>query len=604
MRLTTYQLPITCFLIAAAALITYHPAFRIGFLDGWWYLDWVSRMDLPRYAIQFLDPANITQGYRPVQGLYILVVYTLFKFNPDGYHLAHTLLHAANGVLLFAITRQLTRNWHVAMLAALLYVVSPVYAFAVFWHAVVDPISAFFYLLTIWLWTRYLEFKNTLNYALTWLAFLFALFSKEVAIFLPLMLFLIEWWFYGYSPNFRALSRRFALFVLPIIPYLALVAAVQNHGEFVGQFRFSVGPHMLISLANYLAVLAFPWLTARPTDWFAFAWLAIAALVFLFIVVRAKSARLLFLAIFAALNIAPLTGFPLDYFDTRYLYLSLMASLILFALLFHHALARYRTRVVATAAACVIALMVMGSSAMVADAASGLAEYTRQLRVPFRDISRAHPSFPNDTYLYFVYSPKTPLVDLQGLFLTRYGTELRVSGTEDTRPARLRGASNTFVYYFDDADRPREIVVDKNEPRVFVPLPLDLNAPIRLEGIEIVNPAVNRDDPLIVLLYWRATGKIEKDYTVFVHWIDAQGKAIGGVDNPPRRGSAPTSEWTLNQFVVDALVVPVEEEMRAGENYRVQIGMYYLPTLEQLSFVDAQSKPLMDSIMIEPIQVQ
>jgi hypothetical protein len=241
---------------------------------------------------------------------------------------------------------------------------------------------------------------------------------------------------------------------------------------------------------------------------------------------------------------------------------------------------------------------------MVADAASGLAEYTRQLRVPFRDISRARPTYPADSYLYFVYSPKTPLVDLQGLFLTRYGTELRVSGTEDARPARLRSAANTFVYYFDDADRPREVAVDKNEPRVSVPLPLDLTAPIRLEGLEIVNPTVTRGDPLIVLLYWRATGRIEQDYTVFAHWIDAQGKVIGNVDNPPRRGAAPTSAWKLNEFVVDALVIPVEQAMRAGENYRVQIGMYYLLTLERLAFVDAQGKPLMDSIVIEPIQVR
>ncbi len=45
--------------------------------DGWWYLQWAATMDPQRYLIQFIDPSNITQGYRPVQGLYIYLLYNL-----------------------------------------------------------------------------------------------------------------------------------------------------------------------------------------------------------------------------------------------------------------------------------------------------------------------------------------------------------------------------------------------------------------------------------------------------------------------------------------------------------------------------------------------
>ena len=108
--------------IGSAGVVAYLPGLRVGFFNGWWYLEWVSSMTLPRYLLQFLDPRNVTQGYRPVQGLYVLLEYTLFRFNADGWLFTQVLLHAANGVLLFAIVRRLAKNWRLALIAALVFV--------------------------------------------------------------------------------------------------------------------------------------------------------------------------------------------------------------------------------------------------------------------------------------------------------------------------------------------------------------------------------------------------------------------------------------------------------------------------------------------------
>ncbi|MDE3092015.1 MAG: glycosyltransferase family 39 protein, partial [Chloroflexota bacterium] len=163
------------FIIALTALVTYLPALKIQFYDGWWYLIWSATMDLPRFLIQFLDPSNITQGYRPVQGIYMYLLFHLFGFDSDGYHLAHTLLHAANSVLVFLIVARLGKRTRLAFVAAVIYAVLPNYSLAVFWHAVVDPLSGFFFLLTILLWSHYLETKRARDYAVTFVAFLLAL---------------------------------------------------------------------------------------------------------------------------------------------------------------------------------------------------------------------------------------------------------------------------------------------------------------------------------------------------------------------------------------------------------------------------------------------
>jgi hypothetical protein len=595
---------VSAFAVAAAGIVAYLPALRIGFLDGWWYLEWAAKFPFPRYLVQFLDPANITQGYRPVQGLYIYLLYHLFEFNPDGYHWAHNLLHAANGALLLLLIWRLGKRWRVAFIAALFYVTSPVSSLAVFWHAVVDPLAAFFYLLTMLLWCNYLESRRARDWAIAFAAYLFALFSKEVAFFLWGFLFLVEWWFYRVKLNWGQ-ARLYAPFVVALIPYIFLVLSVQSHGEFTGQFGFRIGPHMLGNWMPYLAVLAFPWTTELPSGAINYIWLAVVVVAYSAAMVRKRSAAMLFLAIFAALNIAPLLGFPLEFFNTRYLYFSMMVSAIVIALLFELGWQSLGKRKwFAPVASVALAGLIAQNSFVVADAASGLAEYTRQLRVPFRDIAREHPAFPEDSYLYFVYSPRTPLVDLQGLFMTRYGLGLPVSGTEEATPPNLRAHRNTFVFYFDDANRPREIVVDRDARVSASPnLPADFDVLLRLESVEAVNPNVARGDPLIVLLSWRATGAVEKDYTIFAHLLDANNRALAQYDSPPRKGAAPTSQWKIAVPVLDAIVLPVSD-VAAGSNYRLEIGLYDQTTMQRFSVLDARGQPITDKIVIEPIEIR
>lgn len=592
--------------IALVALVTYQPGLKVGFFNGWWYLEWVGSMDLPRYLIQFLDPRNVTQGYRPVQGLYVLAQYTLFHFNADGFLLSHLLFHAANSVLLFFIVRQLGRRSRVALIAALVYAVSPVYSLAVFWHAVVDPLSAFFYLLTLLLWTRYQETRRPLFWGATYVAYLFALFSKEVAVFLPLFLFLIERWFYHVRFDWRRVVRQYAPFVVVYLPYVLLELNVQSHGEFVGQFKFSVGPHMLTNLLPYLAVLAFPWTADLPADTAYYVWLAVVLVASAVVMVYKRSTLLLFLGIFAVLNIVPLVGFPLDYFNTRYLYTSTMVSAVLIAILVELGLRalRRQPRAALVLAALLVAGLVVGSSARVADAAAGLAEYTRQLRVPFRDISRQHASYPNDSYVYFVYSPATPLSEFEGLFFVRYGTAVKVDGTDTVRLPELRRHNSAFVYYFDQTGKPVEVPVEKDTNVHTSPaVPSHYEGPITLEGYDITGSTVTRGKSLVVFLSWSTAETPGHDYTVFVQLTGRNGQVIAGHDAIPGRGELPTGRWQRGRVVSDAFVLSVPADAPAGDDYRLQVGLYDPVTGKRLPMVDGNGQVTGDALVIEPFRI-
>ncbi|MBI5650573.1 MAG: hypothetical protein HZC40_09040 [Chloroflexi bacterium] len=594
--------------IAAVAFIAYQPALKIQFYDGWWYLEWVATMDVPRYAIQFLDPANITQGYRPVQGLYVLILYRLFGFNPDGYHHAHTLLHAANAILLFLIVARIgkrvsaeTRAAQIGLIAALVYAVSPVITLAVFWHAVVDPLSAFFYLLTILLWSKYLETGTRADYWLAFLAYLFALFSKEVAIFLAPILFLIEWWMYKRNVFTASTVKRFAPFLVLLIPYLYLVVSVQSHGEFSSQFGFQIGAHMLGNLMPYLAVLTLPWTNELPTEPFYFIWLIACALAYLAITLYKRNLVLLFIALVAGLNISPLTGFPLDYFNTRYLYLSLMSTAIVAALVFHALAQKFLPRrAFGIIASAIVVLAIIASSARVADAAATLSEYTRQLRVPFRDIAQKHPTFPDDAYIYFVYSPVTSVWDFKGLFFVRYGNTVKVDATDSGYPVELRSHNAAFVYYFDPTGKPIQVPVEKNLALRSAPtLPVNFESGITLASFDATGATFQRNSALVVILNWRAGAKIENEYTMFAHLVNARGEKIATSDSPPRRGALPTRAWEPNREIVDAIVLPIPVDAPLGDQYRLEIGMYDSATQQRVPITGVDH----DSIVIESFKV-
>lgn len=591
--------------IGIIGVVTYLPGLRVGFFNGWWYLEWVSSMSLPRYLIQFLDPRNVTQGYRPVQGLYVLFEYTLFHFDSNGWLFTQTLLHAANAILLFAIVGRLAKNWRPAFIAALVFVVSPVYSLAVFWHAVVDPLSVFFYLLTILLWTYYLDTRRPRDWLLAFIAFIFALFSKEIAVFLPLFLFLIDWWFFETKLDLARLIRQFSAFLLPMIVFVVLDLNVQSHGEFVGQFGFKIGPQMLSNLFPYLVVLTLPVFMEKPTALVFYVWMAATVLFYLGIMFSKRSKPLLFLGIFAILNIAPLLGFPLEYYNTRYLYTSLMATAVVIALVIEQGFKILQNRrpyvLIASAA---IALIVFASGSRVADAAAGLAEYTRVLRVPFHDISLQHPSFPADTYLYFVY-PMTPVSEFEGLFYTRYfGTDITVDGTDTGHPAELRAHNVAYVYYFDKTGRPIEIPVGQTVTTNAAPqTPAHFQVPITLEGYQVPNSVVQRGKALVVILNWSTARTLDKNYTVFSQLVDANGKTVATTDTSPKRGAAPTSTWKRGLLVVDPIIVPINQDAPVGDNYRLEVGMYDPATMQRLTVLDLNGKPLGDKVIIEPFSI-
>ncbi len=594
------------FVLVVMTLVSFQPSIRVGFIgDDWEDVAKAAQTPLGEYLRFYFDPTTQVRWYRPLYGLAVLAQYSFFRASPEGYHVVQILLHLANVLWLYRIVSRLSRRWRLAWLAAAVFAGLPALGEAVFWVAVHDPLAMFFYLAAVWFWVIFLQTDKRAYYLAALVASILALLAKEASVFLSVTLFLIDRLVVAEKISWRDLFRRYAAFVIVFFFYLLLEWRVQSTSHFTNQWGYGIGSHMVINLLHYVAVMMFPWGVDEPVRAIGF---AIAVSVLLLAGARARSRLLAFLGIQVVISIIPVTGFPAMFFYPRYVYSAAMAWGVLLALSIERVWESLGNRKLRIALASTsVGLLVLLNSAVTIQAADAKAEEARQWRVPYRDISQQHPTFPPDTYLYFVDFPYPYILrNLRGMFYLRYASNVTVwsndaewGGWDENRFANLRAHKNAWVYYLDQDKRRREIAVQPDATfQSSLAFPLDYAVPLRLEGFEVTAARLNRGDDLAVLLYWRARGYMDKDYAVFVHLIDARGEIVLRADAPPRGGRAPTSKWSPGKMIVDAHILTIPPDLPRG-TYRLEIGMYYLPTLERLVFLDANGTGLADRVAIE-----
>jgi hypothetical protein len=184
-------------LLAAVAFLLYLPS-----LDGYFLADDFGFIRL-FHARPLSDfPALFRQDWsgglwghpldeiRPVIALSYRLDSFLWGLDPLGYHLTNVTFHALSAVLVFLIARGATGgSAPLGLLAGLLFALSPTHVEAVSWIAArVDVISTTFYLASFYLFLRFREGGRWWLWGASFLAFVLALFSKEIAVTLPFLL--------------------------------------------------------------------------------------------------------------------------------------------------------------------------------------------------------------------------------------------------------------------------------------------------------------------------------------------------------------------------------------------------------------------------------
>ena len=134
-------------------------------------------------------------GYRPISNLTYFLDYYLFQAKPYGSHLINILIHCVNAVLVYWIVNQIFSSSILGIFAGLLFSLHPIQSEAV---AVMsyraDIVAAMFVLFSFYFWIKFKQggYIHKEYYGGSLTMCFFALFSKESAFMLPLMILLFD----------------------------------------------------------------------------------------------------------------------------------------------------------------------------------------------------------------------------------------------------------------------------------------------------------------------------------------------------------------------------------------------------------------------------
>jgi len=192
----------------------------------------------------------------------------IYGADAGGHHLTNVLLHVASTLLLFAVLNRMTNAmWRSAAVAAL-FAWHPLHVESVAWVAErKDVLCAFFWMLTLWFYARYVAQPSMTRYFFVFGSFVLCLMAKPMGVTLPFVLLLLDYWPMG---RFSIYDFQFTIFkklLVEKLPLLALsaiacwltlraqeIAIVSTAGLPV----FQRIPHVLAAYNHYLTATFIP----------------------------------------------------------------------------------------------------------------------------------------------------------------------------------------------------------------------------------------------------------------------------------------------------------------------------------------------------------
>jgi protein O-mannosyl-transferase len=194
-----------CLWLAGITLAVYWPAANYDFVR---YDDPLFFVDNPEvqsglnwHSFVWAMSTVLVANWHPVTSLSFVLDHQCFGTNPGAEHLVNIAFHAVNAVLLFLVLNRMTKTvWRSAIVAAI-FAWHPLRVESVAWISErKDVLFAFFLLLALCSYVRFAESpkaegsKGKVFYVLSLLFFALSLMSKAMAVTLPFLLLLLDFW--------------------------------------------------------------------------------------------------------------------------------------------------------------------------------------------------------------------------------------------------------------------------------------------------------------------------------------------------------------------------------------------------------------------------
>jgi tetratricopeptide (TPR) repeat protein len=249
-------------LIAGVSILIFYKTCRFDFVTDDWRLiydkkDFLEDGSNLKTVFTKPFPAETYEPlpfYRPVITLVNFANHHLLGQSTFGYHIVNLGFHTLNAILLYFLILLLFKRELLALLSALFFSAHPIHTNSVVWiSGRTDLIACFFVLLTVILFFKRKDHAGTWRFVLSAgavVTYLLALFSKEMALALPLFLFV--WDYISERDSIRKKIVPYLPFLVVTILYAVLrMAALGNLGAGESYTSASLFSRFLTAFAIY-----------------------------------------------------------------------------------------------------------------------------------------------------------------------------------------------------------------------------------------------------------------------------------------------------------------------------------------------------------------
>ncbi len=197
--------------------------------------------DSVNVTLKQIFTSYVVGNYHPVTMLTYSLEYAAFKLSPKPYHVTNLILHLLNSLLVLYFIWLLTKQKWTAFITALLFAVHPMHVESVSWISErKDLLYTFFSLATLCYYLKYLQNQKLkwLYYSVSFFLFLLAVLSKAMAVSIPLIFVLVDY-FMGKKITWKAILDKIPFFLLSVTFGIIAIAAQKSlHAIHLTSYNF------------------------------------------------------------------------------------------------------------------------------------------------------------------------------------------------------------------------------------------------------------------------------------------------------------------------------------------------------------------------------
>lgn len=233
--------------------------------DDFTWLRWAASGtpgDIKKY---FLDASGFF--YRPITKTVMFILYQLFAFTPAGYHIFNLFLHLLVGIGVLLVARKILKNKYFAIIAGFLFLLLPGSFENVYWISTLSTnLEAVGVIYSIWALLKFRETKQWMYYIFSLACSIFAMWSYEGGIVVPLILLATDVWF-----GARRISKQNLLLYIPnllIVCAYFLMRQLSHALSAGGDYSYNLSHLLPNFVGNFLGYLGMYIVGPRVLPWY------------------------------------------------------------------------------------------------------------------------------------------------------------------------------------------------------------------------------------------------------------------------------------------------------------------------------------------------